>query len=263
MTYSVGLQLAQIDEAIPTLVFYPTQASEAPDQLGPFPIRVARDVPACVGRFTLVVVSHGSGGSPATHRELARHLAASGFVVAVPEHPGNHRLDNSLADTDEIRARRPHDVLAAARWCSTAFSIHERFAIVGHSLGAYTGLVAARDPRVGALVLLAPATPWLRAPGALAHVGVPIFMRAGDQDAIAPAAFMCSIVVDGVSDASLIDFQVVPGANHYSFLSPWPEAMRSPAIPPSLDPSGFDRRAFLDRLYPEIVMFLRAAETRH
>ena len=54
----------------------------------------------------------------------------------------------------------------------------------------------------------------------------------------------------------------VVAANHYSFLSPWPESLRSAAIPPSLDTPGFDRRAFHDRLYPDIVTFLRAAGTR-
>lgn len=257
--YSVGLRLARVDDAIPTLVFHPTQVAEQPEQLGPFPIRVARDAPVLDGRWPLIVISHGSGGSPATHRELAQYAAARGFVVAVPEHPGNHRLDNSLADTEELLARRPRDVIAVADWCSGAFELEERFAIVGHSMGAYTGLAAARDPRVGALVLLAPATPWLRAPGALAHVRVPIMMRAGDADGIAPAAFMAQIVVDGVHDPSSVDYQVVTGAHHYAFLSPWPEAMRSAAIVPSLDPAGFDRRAFLDRLYVEIIAFLRAA----
>jgi predicted dienelactone hydrolase len=262
MTHPVGLRLVRVDESIPTLMFYPTLADERLEQLGPFPIHVARDAPARDGRFPLVVISHGSGGTPATHRELARYLASRGFVVAVPEHPGNHRGDNSLADTAELLARRPRDVLAVADGCRGAFSLDERFSIVGHSMGAYTGLVAARDPRVAALVLLAPATPWLRVPGALAHIRIPILMRAAGEDAIAPAAFMSQIVITGVPDASAVDYRVIAGANHYAFLSPWPEAMRSPAIPPSIDPPGFDRRAFLDRLYPEIVTFLQAAGTR-
>lgn len=261
MTYSVGLRSINAG-AIPTLLFYPTVAAERSERLGPFPIFVARDAPIDEGRFPLVVISHGSGGAPATHRELAHYVASRGFVVAVPEHPRNHRGDNSLADTKEILERRPHDVLDVAVWCTSTFALDERFAIIGHSMGAYTGLAAARDARVGALVLLAPATPWLRTPGALDHIRVPILMRAGDADAIAPAAYMCQVVLDAVPDPSAIDHQIVLGATHYSFLSPWPEALRSPEIPPSMDPPGFDRRAFLDRLYPEIVEFLRAA-TRH
>jgi predicted dienelactone hydrolase len=262
MTYSVGLRAARVADAMPVLLFYPTRAPERAEQLGPFPIQVARDAPVLEGKLPLVVISHGSGGTAETHRELARYLAAQGFVAAVPEHPGNHRGDNSLANTDELLERRPRDVLAVADWCAGAFELEERFAVIGHSMGAYTGLVAARDPRVGALVLLAPATPWLRAPGALAHIRVPILIRAGDADGIAPPSLMCQIVLDGVPDPSAVDHRIVAGAHHYAFLSPWPEAMRGPQILPSQDPPGFDRRAFLDRLYPEISAFLRAAGTR-
>jgi predicted dienelactone hydrolase len=261
MTSSVGLR-SVVADAIPTLLFYPTRTAERPDQLGPFPILDARDAPIDEGRLPLVVISHGSGGAPATHRELARRVASHGFVVAVPEHPGNHRGDNSLADSKELLERRPRDVLQVAAWCKSTFDLDEQFAIIGHSMGAYTGLAAARDAHVAALVLLAPATPWLRVPGALDHIRIPILMRAGDADAIAPAAYMCQIVLDAVPDPSTIDHQIVAGANHYSFLSSWPEALRSPEIPPSMDPPGFDRSAFHDRLYPEIVAFLRAATRR-
>jgi predicted dienelactone hydrolase len=261
MTSSVGFRSVHAG-TIPTLLFYPTRAAPSHVALGPFSIDVALDAPVDDGRFPLVVISHGSGGAPATHRELAQLLASHGFVVAVPEHPGNHRGDNSLADTTEILERRPRDVLDVAAWCAGELLLDETFAIVGHSMGAYTALVAARDARVGAIVLLAPATPWLRAAGALEHVHVPILMRSGDADTIAPADYMTQIVLDGVRDPSAIDHRVVAGANHYSFLSPWPEALRSPAILPSMDPPGFDRRAFLDRLYAEILAFLRAARPR-
>ncbi|MFL5350272.1 MAG: hypothetical protein ACJ8AT_36315 [Hyalangium sp.] len=36
-------------------------------------------------------MSHGTGGSPWTYRGMAAHLARAGFVVALPEHPGNNR----------------------------------------------------------------------------------------------------------------------------------------------------------------------------
>src|SRR5688500_3490604 len=54
MTYSVGLRSESIAE-IPTLIFYPTQASERLERLGPFTIDVARDAPVHGGRLPLVV----------------------------------------------------------------------------------------------------------------------------------------------------------------------------------------------------------------
>lgn len=44
----------------------------------------------------LVLISHGSGGLPFVYRSIARHLARSGFIVGLPEHPHNNRNDNCL-----------------------------------------------------------------------------------------------------------------------------------------------------------------------
>ena len=43
-------------------------------------------------------------------RPIALHLARAGFVVALPEHPGNNRSDNSLANTAVNLANRPRHV---------------------------------------------------------------------------------------------------------------------------------------------------------
>jgi predicted dienelactone hydrolase len=302
MSQAIGLRQVQVlDETrgipIPTLVLYPAEAgaTETEEHLGPFTLRVARDA-APVSARALVVISHGSGGSPATHRELARFLATQGFVVAVPEHPGNSRTDDTRADTVELLADRPRDLRAVADWVlgrdgASPFAArleHRAYAIVGHSLGAYTGLalaggvptslphqhadrVARRidvepDPRVAGLVLLAPAVPWFRLRGSLAAVRVPILMIASYADEAAPYFVMCPIVEDNVADRAGVEIRLVEGASHYGFLSPWPELLRDAAIPPSLDPPGFDRVAFHAWLYPEIVAFVgrlvAAANTR-
>jgi predicted dienelactone hydrolase len=62
------------------------------------------------------------------------------------------------------------------------------------------------------------------------------------------------IVVTGVAD---VEHRVVPGAGHYSFLTPFPEGVASPAFPPSQDPEGFDRPAFHTALNAEVLTFLR------
>ena len=48
------------------------------------------------GNGRLVVISHGSGGAPWVHADLARSLLDAGFVVALPE----HRADNDKDDSD-------------------------------------------------------------------------------------------------------------------------------------------------------------------
>jgi hypothetical protein len=68
---------------------------------------------------------------------------------------------------------------------------------------------------------------------------------------------MPPIVLNGVPDQSQIDYRLIPNAGHFSFLSPWPEAMRSPDFPPSQDPPGFNRQEFGTELEREIITFLR------
>jgi predicted dienelactone hydrolase len=115
-----------------------------------------------------------------------------------------------------------------------------------------------RDPRVRALVLLAPASVWFMAEGALADVDLPILMRIGERDEHTPA-FHAEIILKGVPHPERIDHRVVPNAGHFSFQSPFPPAMTRPEFPPSQDPSGFDRAAYQPVLHAEILTFLRAS----
>lgn len=93
------------------------------------------------------------------------------------------------------------------------------------------------DSRVKALVLLAPATPWFRTPSALRDVRVPILMLTAGKDEHTPE-WHAEIVKRGVASVTPITHRVVANAGHYSFLSPFPAAMSSPAFPPSQDPLG-------------------------
>jgi predicted dienelactone hydrolase len=203
-------------------------------------------------------------------------------VVGVPEHPFNNRNDNSRAESLQLLADRPRHLQVVADWFFQGhLALHlqpQRYAVIGHSLGAYTALAAAgglptslphespdrqayciavsADARVRSLVLLAPATPWFRLPGALSNVRVPILMVASYHDFQVPYFYLCQLVLDGVPDRSQVDYRLVEQAAHYSFLSPWPDALKSPAVPPSQDPPGFDRPAFLAGLYVDISTFL-------
>ena len=266
---------------LPAWLLYPTAAEERPERFGPYELSVAREAPLGGPVARLVVISHGNGGSPWTHRTTAAHLARAGFAVALLEHPGNSRSDNTLAGTSANLIARPRhvrtvidavlaDPALAARIPATGI------AVLGHSIGAYTALAVAgghprslpseepdgvsraiaveRDPRVTALILLAPAAVWFGLDDALAGVEAAILLRTGARDALAPHA---TFITRGLPAACRLDQQVVPGAGHHSFQSPFPPAMVSPAFPPSQDPPGFDRAAYLPQLDAEIVAFLR------
>jgi predicted dienelactone hydrolase len=277
---------------VPVHVLYPTHATPAPQAFGPYAFDAARDAPldgAQLARLPLVVVSHGTGGTPWAYRWLALPLARAGFVVALVEHPGNSRADNSLADTPANLANRPRhlrlaiDTVLADRELAAHVAGSEvgaaRATAVGHSIGGYTALAAAggrplalpnqtpdgvahpvdveRDPRITSVVLLAPALPWLMAPGALADVAVPVLARAAERDEIAQPAFI-ERVLDGLPSTARLDYAVVPNAGHFAFWGPVPAALAGPHFPPGLDPPGFDRTAYQAQLTDELVAFLRA-----
>jgi predicted dienelactone hydrolase len=105
------LELPQPD-GLPTAVFYPTAAAELPVRKGPFELSWAADSAPLDGNGRLVVVSHGSGGSPWVHVDLARALVRRGFTVAIPLHQGDNYLDPSEPGPTSWR-KRPAEVSQA------------------------------------------------------------------------------------------------------------------------------------------------------
>jgi predicted dienelactone hydrolase len=259
---------------VPIHLLYPSDAPAQVERFGMYEVELARDAPFVDG--PLVVVSHGTGGTPWLYRALAAHLVGQGFVVALVEHPGNRRGDDALSGTAALLEHRPRhlrrvlDTLGAAR-----------AAAIGHSLGGYTALAAAggqplalpnqtadgvahpvaveRDPRIRAVVLLAPALPWFMAPGSLAAVDVPVLARLGEHDSVGPMA--AQLLTRELADRPGVplDLQTVPNTGHFSFVTPFLPSQIRPDFPPSQDPPGFDRAAYQPILHDDITAFLRAA----
>lgn len=295
MPSEVGCRTLEIMDVVqgvpvPSWALYPTRTPARRESFGPYELDVARDAMIEGERLPLVVISHGDTGSPWTYRGLAAHLARAGFVVAMLEHPGNSRSDRNLTGTVANLENRPRHIGLAidAIFAHAAFGnrmMPAAVAVIGHSIGAYTALavaggqpwcsaheapdgkaraaLVARDPRVSALVLLAPASGWFLGEGALAAVDLPILMYSGDRDEVAPAMH-AELVVRGVAQGQRtvpitdrVIHRVIPGAGHFSFQSPFPAAMMNPGFAPSQDPPGFDRAALQPLLHAEILAFLR------
>jgi predicted dienelactone hydrolase len=260
----------------PCFVMYPAQASFGDFNLHPFTIRAGLNAAAARGRFPLVVISHGSGGNRLGYLTIAQALAGAGYVVAMPEHHLNNRDENDLEGTMRNLVLRPKhislviDALGKNRILGDAVDT-TRVAVIGHSIGAYTGLALAGgkpfsetrckvavkpDGRVKALVLMAPATGWYATPDGLSGVSVPVLVYEAEKDPFTGSEHAAR-VVDQV--AGPVDMRRVGNAGHFSFLAPFPEPIARPGFPPSQDPEGFDRSAFHRILCREIVAFLDGA----
>lgn len=90
-------------------VFYPTLEAESLVSRGPFQLSWATDAVSHTGNRKLIVISHGSGGSPWVHADLARTLVQHGFVVAIPQHAADNYLDPSEPGPASWK-RRPREV---------------------------------------------------------------------------------------------------------------------------------------------------------
>jgi len=104
------------------------------------------------GARDAVLLLHGFGDSPDTLRYLAADLHARGFPVYAPLLPGHGRT------LDAFRRSPRGSWLAAARDAYARLAArYERVGVVGLSMGgALAVLVAADQPQVAALALLAP-----------------------------------------------------------------------------------------------------------
>lgn len=131
----------------PVTVFYPAQEADQPVQRGPFALQLAWQGTPVPGNGRLVVVSHGSGGSPWVHTDLARALVQAGFVVALPEHGGDNYKDTSTPGPESWK-RRPAEVSRAVDAVAQDARLApllalDKVGVFGGSAGGHTALVFA------------------------------------------------------------------------------------------------------------------------
>jgi predicted dienelactone hydrolase len=137
------------DAAEPPLlggVWYPTRATETSRPLDGFWQEVAAPGAPVVGsKHALVVMSHGGGGSLASHYDTALALARAGFVVAAVSHAGDTYEDQSQV----LKLwHRPAQLERLVTFMLESWPAHgqldaERVGAFGFSNGGFTVLVAA------------------------------------------------------------------------------------------------------------------------
>jgi len=171
----------------------------------------------------------------------------------------------------------------------------DRIAVIGHSAGGYTALALvggcadvdrvlahcrqhpddagfcqqriagqrvavpsvaipdSRDPRIRAAVAMAPPGIFFD-PVSLATVSVAVRIYAAEFDAVVPARYHAEPLRQAIKPTP--EFVLVRGAGHYSFVEPFPEALRRQAGEGATDPPGFDRVLFQETLRRDIAEFL-------
>lgn len=222
------------------------------DESGAFDVTLLEaDQPRRIALFSV-----GAGGNPERHLPLLRSLADHGLCVVAPHF---ERLTSPNVTDDDLFLRTRRLRLALDR------AAHEASVVVGvgHSIGA-TALLAlaggqvwmrqghrlsvSRDVRLRKLALLAPATGFFGAPGALDAVDAPILAWAGSKDTVTPPA-QAEFLRQALQDRIPVEVCVEEGAGHFSFMHLPPPHVVEPLA---------DRNTFLARLTCSVVGFVSA-----
>jgi predicted dienelactone hydrolase len=145
---AVGMRFLPANEQTGSMaLWYPSTAAETAREFGPFTIAAAWNAEPARGNGRLIVLSHGSTGSPLPEHDLARALVQAGFIVASPEHEGDNWRDDS-AMGPRSWMRRPHEVAATIDRLAADASVGplfdaQRVGVYGMSAGGLTALAVA------------------------------------------------------------------------------------------------------------------------
>jgi len=147
---AVGFQQLSVPDppgkALSVAVWFPSVGKPVSVSFGPFQQMVVPDGTITGTGLPLVLISHGTGGSGASHYDTALALAAEGFVVAALTHTGDNYMDQSYTGNQRNLTERPRQVSVALNYMLTTWKEREhldpeRVGMLGFSLGGFTTLV--------------------------------------------------------------------------------------------------------------------------
>ena len=120
------------------------------------------------GTYPLIVYSHPSASHRRAAASLCAHLSSHGYVVAALDHREAETAEQKIASrVPDVRFLLDH-LLDGPAWDPDVRLDPARVGIVGHSFGGWTALAAPdAEPRIRAVVALAPAGASRRKPGIL------------------------------------------------------------------------------------------------
>lgn len=133
-------------ETLNLTVWYPVSSEGRTVNIGSNPafvgVTVNPDAPPLPGVHPLLVISHGYNGNWRNLSWIAAAMAAEGYIVAAPDHPGTTTFDQNPIDAKKLW-RRPHDISRVIDFVIDSPALFGatdkgRIAALGHSLGGWT-----------------------------------------------------------------------------------------------------------------------------
>lgn len=210
------------------------------------------------GGHPLVVYSHSSGGNRCAASYLCAHLSSHGYIVAALDHsevvaealhpkPGETAEEKTARGERWIANRVPDlrllvDSMLDGSVLPAPCIDRPPIGAIGHSFGGWTALAAVdEDPRIGAVVALAPGGASNPKPGILPlslafhwNRDVPTLYLVAEDDVSLPLAGMRELLERTPSTKQMA---ILRRADHLHFIDDAEkqhEAVRSMAFPPEL-----------------------------
>lgn len=137
--------------------FYPSTARAQASKLDGYQVDASEDATFAIGRFPLLVLSHGNTGTPLALHDLITSMVRKGFVVVAVVHPGDNYLDHSRLGALSNLYGRPMQVSEAITEALqdpmlSPYINPQEVGVIGYSAGGETALiVSGAQPDLGRL----------------------------------------------------------------------------------------------------------------
>ena len=130
------------------IAFYPSAEAEGLTKMGNYEVEATEGAKIAIGRYPLLMLSHGNTGTPLALHDLATSLARKGFVVVAVLHPGDNYKDHSRLGTLSNLYGRPMQISAAisatlADGDLSPYVYEDQIGVIGYSAGGETALILA------------------------------------------------------------------------------------------------------------------------
>ena len=136
------------DRPMHAIAFYPSTGQEGRSTIGAYQMDATQNARIAMGRYPLLMLSHGNTGTPLALHDLATALARKGFVVVAVLHPGDNDKDHSRLGTLSNLYGRPMQISAAIDATLqdsrlSPYVLPDALGVIGYSAGGETALILA------------------------------------------------------------------------------------------------------------------------